>query len=105
MGSVSTTGKDVASNEGAGYGVKQFVEAHDVDNVMDPTMETESWILRAHPDNQGIIYLGWDDDVTEDNGFPLSPGDATTMDMDNSKQVVYAIADTSGDELRYIATS
>jgi hypothetical protein len=105
MGSVSTSGKDVASNEGAGYGVKVFVNSNDPDNVMDPTLETESWILRAHPQNEGIIYLGWDEDVTTENGFPLSAGDASSMDMDNSKQVIYAVADTAGDELRYIATS
>lgn len=105
MSSVSTTGKDVASNEGAGYGAKQFTNSHDSDNVMDPTLETESWIIRAHPENEGIIYIGWDEEVNEDNGFPLSRGDATTMDMDNSKQVIYAVADTAGDELRYIATS
>lgn len=105
MSSVSTTGKDVASNEGAGYGRKQFIETNDVDNVMDPTMETESWILRGHPSNDGVIYIGWDEDVTVDNGFPISAGDAVAIDMDNSKQVVYAVADTAGDELRYIATS
>lgn len=105
MGSISTTGKDVPSNEGADYGFMQFVEANDPDNVMDPTLETDSWILRGHPENDGVIYIGWDDDVTVRTGFPISAGDAVAIDMDNSKQVIYAVADTVGDELRYIATS
>lgn len=105
MGSVSTTGKDVASNQGAGYGRKQFVETNDVDNLIDPTLETESVILRAHPDNGGAIYVGWDDEVTTDDGFPLSPGDAVTFDVDNSRQIIYGVADEAGDEIRFIATS
>jgi hypothetical protein len=82
----------------------QFVNANDVDNVMDPTMETQSWSVRAHPENGGIIYIGWDEELTVDNGFPLSAGNTVAFDMDNSRQVLYAVADTAGDEVRYIAT-
>lgn len=105
MSSVSTTGKDVASNEGAGYGRKRFVETEDPDNLIDPTLETESIILRAHPDNTGEIFVGWDDEVTAEDGFPLSPGDAVTFDVDNSRQVIYGVANSAGDQIRFIATS
>jgi hypothetical protein len=66
---------------------------------------TGSILLVAHPANSDIVYLGWDEQVSSSNGLPLEAGAGASFDIDVSTQPIYAIADSSGDRLRFIATN
>ena len=52
--------------------------------VQGPSTPTgRVFALKAHPDNNGIIWFGNDgnDDVTGSNGFPLEAGEGCIIDM------------------------
>lgn len=102
-GSASTTGKQSPSTVGTDYNAETFSDADESQSVFDLETQSGSIIVRAHPDNDGIVYLGWDEEVTTENGFPLEAGDAITVDINVGSQGLFGVADTDGDELRYMA--
>lgn len=63
------------------------------------------FMLQAHPDNTGVIYVGNDgqDDVSSSTGFPLKPGeppiivDAKAL-SDGSLKHIYFDATVSGEK-------
>lgn len=100
MPGVEDTG--APASEGTGYG-NTDLETSDAKSVIPADTESESWVIKAHQDNSGVVYLGWDDDVTTSNGFPLEAGDGLSVDINNSVQAVYGIAAAAGDSVRYMA--
>ena len=52
--------------------------------------------------NLGIIYIGYDSNVTASNGFPLEAGDSMYIPIDNPNKV-YCIADQSGQDIYWFA--
>lgn len=104
MGDVSTTGRNPAANTGAGYDRTLFTTANDPERIIGVGIETSSVLLRTNPDNNGVIYVGFDDDVTTSNGFPMEPGDAITISIDVAEEGIWAVADTQNDDIRWIAT-
>lgn len=103
MPSTSTTGKTPPATKGTGYGVTILANAGEVYEAIPLDVESNTWAIRANPNNSGIIYFGWDDNVSTGNGFPLQAGDNLSISLDNQEQQVYASAASAGDELRYIA--
>ena len=99
----STGTQDVPINEAEDYDRVQFATANDEQRVIDLNDETQVVILVAHPNNSGIIYVGFDDEVTDNTGLPLASGGSTVLPIDASTLGVFALADTIGDELRYAA--
>lgn len=99
----STTSQEVPINEAEDYDGIGFTSANDSQRVVDLNDETQVVILVAHPDNNGIIYVGFDDNLSTGNGLPLSAGGSTVLPVDASQLGVFALADTVGDEIRYAA--
>lgn len=102
-GSVSGSGRDAAFNKGEAYGAEVLESTSEPEPIFNLGVESGSIAIRAHPNNSGIIYVGWDDQVDSTTGFPLNAGESISMELDVSNQEVYAIPDTGNDEVRVIA--
>ena len=68
--------------------------------VPTATIEARSVGWVPDPDNAGNVYIGAVD-VTAASGLPV-PTTGVSMDINPKKNTVYAIADTSGDAIRWI---
>ena len=101
----NTSGKGIVSNKAAGYGAVVLETAGTAEAIMPPDMETDSWAIKTDMGNTGVIYVGWDRDVTVDSGFPLTAGEGISISINNRQQQVYAVSEQDNDIIRYIATS
>jgi hypothetical protein len=77
--------------------------------VAGPATPTATAIaLKAHPDNAGAVWIGNDgeDDVTNANGFPLSPGEGVVLELGSWGTVAlsgfYVDADNNGDKACWV---
>lgn len=103
MAGGSTGVQDVPINRADDYDSLAFATANDEQRVFDLNDETQLVIVVADPGNTGIIYIGFDDNLTTNNGLPLESGGSTVLPIDVSQLGVFALADTAGDEIRYAA--
>jgi len=57
--------------------------------VRGTTQKAHLVAFKAAPANTGIIYIGDDDagDVASTNGFPLEPGEAIVMELNNVNDI------------------
>lgn len=102
MAPMGITGLDQPSTQGV-----------DFDNfALDTTAQeivfsgdSGSVIIIAHPNNAGLAFIGWDDTVDSGNGFPLEAGSAISFDLDVGQQSIFAMANNSGDRLRFMTTN
>lgn len=101
-GSISLSGKDTPSTEGVGYGRQVFSTAQDAERIFALGQETGAVLVRANPDNSDDIYVGFDDDVDNNNGFPLQKGESIEMDMDIDKQNLWGYAMSANDDVRFL---
>lgn len=105
MPGAGVNGKETPSNDGAGYDSVAFTSTGEEQRVPPLGTETDSIAIRALPSNGGIIYVGFDDNVSSSNGYPLTAGDSLTFDLDANQQGLFVVANTVGDEIRWIALS
>lgn len=103
MSGGSTATQNVPSNKVVGNDDITFAVTDNAERVVPIGDETASVAIAAHPDNSGIIYVGFDDEMSEDSGFPLVAGTTLSMDIDANQEGIFALADTIGDEVRWIA--
>lgn len=105
MSGPSTQGLEHPSTRGAGYGrtAPPSIEEGTAVSVMPIGEQTGSIIMKTEENNQGRIFIGWDTEVDNTDGFPLSPGNSITIAIDNSSQNVYCVAEFEGDIVRYLA--
>lgn len=96
---MSTTGREPPASSG-GYG--QVDVGTDAVPILDFDTSTLSVAVRAPDSNGEIVYVGFDEDVTTSDGFPLPAGEGVTFDLNASVQPVYAIAPAAGQEIRYL---
>lgn len=96
--------KDAPDNVGAAYGVNALDSANIPERIIDDTTETSSLLVVAPNANGGPVYLGWDDQVTVNNGTPVFAGKGISFDIDNQNATLFMVGNNAGDELRYIAT-
>jgi len=62
---------------------------------------TDTLTIKALAGNAGDIYVG-NSTVDSTNGFPLSPGETVSLDIDHNADNVYIDAATSGDGVAFI---
>lgn len=98
-------GKNVVSNDVPSYGPVQFASANTNQRLVNIGTETNTVAIRALPSNGGLIYVGFDDQVDVNNGFPLQAGDSISVEIDANQQGLWVLTDNAGDELRYIVLS
>jgi len=55
--------------------------------------------------NQGVVYIGFDDEVSDENGMPLEPGEGVGFDIQNESQGIWAYPEVPGDQVRVITTN
>lgn len=60
--------------------------------------------LKAPTTNIGTIFVGHDNTVSAANGFPIYPGGALTLDMQNGPNKLWVIG-ASGDKLNLVVMS
>lgn len=87
--------------------LEEYTEENDVEPtlVTDPSISTGSIALRAPTSNEGVVFIGWGEDVDLENGFPTYAGDSIGIEIDAASQNIYAVADTAADELRVLTTN
>jgi hypothetical protein len=72
--------------------------------VQGPDIEAspgKAVVVEAEEGNTGTIYVGHDSSVTTSTGFPLSPGEAVALNIDNISRL-YLISDVADQKVRYI---
>lgn len=99
--SVGSNELNQPSTHGADYDSEVLENADDPESISTGT-ESGSLILQAHPDNAGRVFVGWDSDVTSNNGFVLAAGDVLSIDIDLSSQQVFVVANNANDEVRFL---
>lgn len=104
-GSAGSSGQDQPATVGLDYGRQQLESVTEPERVFSLGNKSLSIAIRANPGNSGIVYLGFDGDVSTDTGFPLESGDSISIDMDVNKQNIWAIPDTANDDVRFIVTA
>jgi len=87
----------------AGYQTEELNSANTAERVIPIGRSTSSVIMRALPANSGMLYIGFDNNVTVTNGFPLEAGDSLSLDIDVDKQPIWMNGDTTGDEMSWLA--
>lgn len=103
MSGGSTGTQNIPVNEVDEYDSLGFTSANNNQRVFNLDSETQSVVIVAKPSNSGVIYIGFNDQVTTDNGLPLKAGGSTVLPLDVSQVDVFAVADTGGDEIRFAA--
>lgn len=96
-------GSEVPASEGAAYGRSELEGSNEPELLLPVGSETTSWILKAESGNNSTIYVGWDEDVDVDTGFPLGPKESLSVDLNNVNQPVWGVSNDSGDAVRFIA--
>lgn len=97
------SGPQPPATDAAGYDVKTFSNANNADQIIAAGTVTGSVIIRTNPNNGGIVYIGFDSNVTTSNGFPLEAGDSISIDIDVDKESLWGVADTANDDVRWLA--
>ena len=61
-----------------------------VTNFPDVTCQVA--LIKAHPDNTGVIYVGNDgsNSVSETTGYPIAAGEALTIVLEGNLEELYA---------------
>jgi hypothetical protein len=70
--------------------------------IMTENTITESITIKALEANSGDVYVG-DSAVTVSNGYPLSPGETISIDIDHDVDPVYIDAENNGNSIAYMA--
>lgn len=69
--------------------------------LLDGTTITQTLTIKALKNNTGDIFVG-NSTVDSANGFPVSPGETVSLDIDHNGDNVYIDAATSGDGVAFI---
>lgn len=96
-------GKKIPQTEGKDYRAISFGSANTVEQISPAALKSGTIIIRAWSVTNAV-HIGWDEDVTVNDGFPLEEGDSLALDLDVNEQPVHGVAEDSGDELRVIVT-
>lgn len=99
---VGGEGLDQPSTEGD-HGVIQADAAGESYRAV-PEQKTGSFIIRAW-NNAGVIYIGFNEDVDTNDGFPMEDGDIISIDLDSQAEDVFFYAQNAGDQIRYITVN
>ena len=99
-----TEGLRVAPSAGAFYGEVILPDENEPTQVSGGDVPTGSLAIRAW-DNVGTVYIGWDSDVDEDNGFPLDEGETLSVDINLDSEDMWILPETAGDSVRIISTN
>ena len=83
------------------YGRKTISVSGTAEILMAATA-THSVTVKALLANTGDVYVG-DSDVTTSNGYPLSPGETISIDVDHELASIYIDVDTNGEGVAFIA--
>lgn len=91
--------------DGSYYGPVILPDEGDLARVVPDGINTGSIAIKCISTSESV-YLGWDQDVDETEGFPLEEGESLSLDLDSDSQGIWAYSTTSDpDELRVIATN
>lgn len=96
----SNTGTDVASTFKHGQNT-DIDSGADEQIVVATNAATRGVVIKAMPENTGIIYIGLSG-VTSTTGFPLEAGETVTIPVDDADKI-YALASIDNQALAWIA--
>lgn len=80
-----------------------FASTETAHEAFDADSHTSGIFVRAFPNNDEFIYIGWSEDVSPDNGIPLAPGEGLSFNIDNFHEPLHIIATEIGDSVSYVA--
>jgi len=106
-----TGGVRTPPSKGSAYGRTILAEQGIAQRVISSEVKTGSVLINSYTGdddnegNEGVIYIGFDEDVDDESGFPLEPGQSIGLDIQNRSQGIWAYAEVPGDQVRFIATN
>ena len=65
--------------------------------------EIRTVLVKAESANSGTVYIG-DVNVSSDKGYPLSPGESVSINIDNLNKIGL-VSEVDGDAVRYIVVA
>lgn len=77
-----------------------FDAANEKELIFPAGEQTEAILIKAHRNNNDIIYIMLDDETDQPNAIPLEAGDTFTLDINTAANPMYAEALDTADELR-----
>lgn len=101
--SISTEGLEQPSTQGEDYNSTALDSANSPERIFPVGLESGSVIIIAHPDNSGRVHLGFDTDLTTNNGLTMEAGSSISMDINVSQQNIFFVGANAGDEVRWLA--
>lgn len=90
-------GETTADTVGIQFEPTTFLVTNDPERITPIGDNTQAVIFRADPNNGGIVYLGFQDDITTGEGIPLQAGEAFSAEININEQPMYGVADTAND--------
>lgn len=92
---------DYPSTEGRGYG--RTVPGTGPEVVATFSENVGAIAVIAEAQNSSEVYIGFDDNLTQSNGFQLQAGQSISMSLNASLETVYVLATNQNDAVRWIA--
>jgi len=75
-------------------------EAHQVEDIGDTSSAV---IIRSHDNNAGKVYIGWDENVNDTNGFYLSPDEFIAIEIDIDSQPIWLYPVNDNEVMMFLA--
>lgn len=97
--SLGTEGTPMGSTDGNTQSVG-FDDIEEKELAVPAGELTESVLIEADPENDGIIYVMLSEDVGKSGGLILEPGSIVSMTINTSANPVYLMANTVDDSAR-----
>lgn len=102
-GNAGGSSNNIPATQGTEYSQELLSNAGEAYEIEDIGDNSSSIIIRAHEQNEGKIYIGWDENVNDSNGFYLKPDDIITIDMDIDSQSIFMYPVNSNEVIMYLA--
>lgn len=84
---------------------RTLISQGETEVIVSPIETTGSVAIRFWDGDAIAVFIGWSEDVTQVNGFPMEQGEFLTLDIDTSAQQIYALAVGGEADMRVIATN
>lgn len=95
-------GRPVPATDGVFSGETILPEEGSPTELAPDPDHTGSIAIRAW-ENEGPVFIGFGEDVDENNGFPLMDGETLTFELNLATASLYAVPQVAGDSVRIIS--
>lgn len=97
-------GLRVVPTEGVEYGEVILPETDNPVEINPEGEDTGGIAIRAW-NNNGVVYVGFDDEVDSSTGFPLQDGESLGADLNLEAADLFLLPEVAGDSVRVLITN